>query len=199
MAVPRKGLTCNKKGEFKMAITLKEIAKYLEAEGFNYKHDEEQEAIVSGVSDNDQSAALFIRLQENGEMFSMDMKPMNDDERGPFNIPTEHPHLVILLQQLLYANYNSKFGAWEFDPKDGDIKFTIEFPVEDGTITQKQFVRILSGAFSALDAQKRFKEILKTGVVPSAEDSESAHMIQMLEAMLAQAKSGAKGSDSDGI
>lgn len=184
-----------------MAITLQEIAKYLEAEEFNYKLDAEREVIVTGVAKNGQSGALYIRMKENGEMFSLEMEPLKDDTSGHFDVSVNHPHLMLLLQQMLYANYQTKFGSWEYDPSDGDLKFTVELPVEDGTITLKQFHRIVSGAFTALDSQAAFKKILETGKVP-AEESQEEKAIALLKAMLAQAKASAdkkSSGESDGI
>ena len=184
-----------------MAITLEEIAKYLEAEEFKYELNTEREVLLAGIGNEGQSASLFIRMKERGEMFSLDMEPLKDDLSGHFDIPVEHPHLLVLLQQLLYANYETKFGAWEYDPKDGDLKFTIEFPVEDGTITAKQFHRILGGAFTALDSQAKFKKILETGEVPK-EESRGAKALAELETLLKQMKAEASqtsSDDSDGI
>lgn len=184
-----------------MAITLQDIAKYLQAEEFKYELNVEREVILTGIGKEDQSGALFIRMKEEGEMFSLEMEPLKDDESGHFDVPVDHPHILLLLQQMLYANYQTKFGSWEYDPNDGDLKFTIEFPVEDGTITAKQFQRIISGAFTALESQAVFKKILETGKVPEDKNQEE-QTIKLLEAMLAQVKAGASqesSDDSDGI
>ena len=179
-----------------MAITLEEIGVYLKAKEFNFQLDTEKEVIISGMSDGTEKGALLIRCKEDGEMFSLEMEPLNDDN-SPWDIPKDHQYAHLILPQLLYANYNTKFGTWEYDPTDGDIKYTIEIPVQDGTITQKQFERILSGVDTAFEYQAKFKHIYNTGTMPPEEDA-SAELQKMLEQMLTQIKA-SKKDEGDGI
>lgn len=183
-----------------MAFTLKQIGEYLTEMEFNFEDDKERDAIVTGAGNDSESAMIFIRAKENGEMFSLQMEPMKDDKSGMFDIPMDHENIHLLLPQLLYANYQSKFGTWEYDPSDGDIRFAIEIPLEDAQMTQKQFKRIISGVFSALEAQKKFKTIISTGEVPEEDDDEDQlEMLKKLVAMMEASKKGKSSDDEDGI
>ena len=127
------------------------------------------------------------------------MEPLKDDKSGMFDVSMDHEHIQLLLPQLLYANYQTKFGTWEYDPSDGDIRFAIEIPLEDAHMTQKQFRRIMSGVSTALKAQKKFKTIIKTGEVPEDDSDEAAEMLKKLMAMLKESKTGKSSDDEDGI
>lgn len=183
-----------------MAFTLEQIGEYLKELEFNFEHDTERDAIVTGAGKDGQSAMIFIRAKEDGEMFSLQMEPLNDDKSGPFDIPMDHEHIQLLLPQLLYANFQSKFGTWEYDPSDGDIRFAIEIPLEDAKMTENQFKRIMSMVFTALDEQKKFKTIINTGEVPEDDaDEDQLEMLKKLVAMMEAEKKDRSGGDEDGI
>lgn len=150
-----------------MAFTLEEIGAYFNND-VKFEIDTEQESLIFGMTDGTEKGMVFIRARENGEVFSLEMEPLNEDQ-SRFDIPSNHPHVHLALPQLLFANYSTKFGTWEYDPNDGDLKFSIEFPIEDGTITQKQFERILSGVSSAFEYQAQFRHVLETGTLPVQE------------------------------
>lgn len=182
-----------------MAFTLKEIGAYLKKNKMSFDIDKEKEILTLGMSDGTEKGALFIRAKEEGKIFSLEMEPMNDVKK-PLDIPNDHPHLNLVLPQLLFANYKTKFGTWEYDPSDGDLKFSIEFPIEDGTITQQQFERVLSGVNTAFEYQAKFRHILETGALPTQED-ELAQFKTLLDTMLEQmqAQKASGEEDKDGI
>ena len=93
-----------------------------------------------------------------------------------------------LFSHLLFLNYKTKFGTWEFDPSDGDIRLAVEIPLEDALMTEKQFLRIKDFMVQNGDTHAdEILHILKTGEAP--EDDSKADMVAMLEKMLADLKS----------
>lgn len=178
-----------------MAVTLEEIGGFLETTGYKFEHDQENDLILTGLQNKNEKGAIFIKTKENGDVFTLEMEPL-DEEGNPFDISLASDHVGLVFQQMLYANYNTKFGTWEYDPSDGDLRFTVEIPLEDATMTQKQFDRVLSGANTALEYQSKFKYILEHGEIP--EDSTQEEMIGQLEELLAMLKKDAV-ADEDGI
>ena len=148
-----------------MAFTLQQIAGYLDGMGLRYDHNKDNDVVLSGLSDGESSGAIFIRALEDGDVFDLQLEPL-DGKKKNLDIPKEHEHIKALLLQLLHYNYEAKFGAWEYDPSDGDLKFTIEIPLEDALMTQKQFGRIWSMAQMAVGKIAEIKEILNTGKLP---------------------------------
>jgi len=169
-----------------MAFTLEEIVAYLKNDEMKFDIDKEKHVLRLGLTDGNEKGLVTITAQEDGELFSLYMDPMNENNEA-FDIPLDHPHLNLVLPQLLFANFRTKFGTWEYDPRDGDLRFAIEFPVEDGTITQNQFNRIINCVTSMFEFQAKFRHILEKGSLPS-EKNEDDELLALLEKVLGQFK-----------
>lgn len=178
-----------------MAVTLEQIGGFLDSMKLKYNHGKDGSVIVLFSGDDDSIYSHFIRVKDEGVIFEWQMQIVTDDKEN-LRIK-EHKYLSKVLAHLLFLNYQTKFGTWEFDPSDGDIRLAIEIPLEDATMTEKQFNRIASymlrnGASHAEDIMY----ILKNGEAP---ESDEAEMIATLEAMLAKLKGTSSSDTSDGI
>ena len=182
-----------------MAVTLKQLIGYLEnAEmKYDYNEGEENERILLVSGDENSTYAHFIRAKEDGDIFEWNMQIL-DANKDNLHIK-DHKYAAKVLSHILYLNYQTKFGTWEYDPSDGDIRLAVEIPLEDAQMTEKQFNRIsglmLRDGSSHAD---QIMHILNTGEIP--EDDREAEMIAQLEAMLAQLKgtsSDSAATDSD--
>lgn len=180
-----------------MAVTTEELSGWLD--GLGAEHHIDDERIIFGVGNGETNKGVIIELKENGEMFQMYMNLLDND----INIVkiTEHEHLHLMLTHLLSMNHRTKFGTWEYNPTDGEIQCAVEIPLEDATMTQKQFERIFE--YFVNNVQDGFDEILKileTGELPQKEDSYE-ELLAMLAALRSDLKA-AKASDTneeDGI
>ena len=162
-----------------MAITLNEISRWLEEDDTKHQVKEEKDLIVFGAQ-GDVKTAHFIKLRENGDMFKYEIQ-MLDEEQNMFKVDKNHQYIQTILEYLLYENYNTKFGCWEYDYNDGDLKYTIEIPLEDATMTQKQLKRISSLAFGDVDTMfNNITKILKTGEMPEDDDSSTDDLLKKL-------------------
>lgn len=178
-----------------MAVTLEEIAGYLEKAELKYDYDKDREVIVLASGDEDSTYAHFIRTQENGEIFKWQMQILDDNQD---NLAVkEHKYLDKFLAHMLYLNYSTKFGTWEYDPSDGDVRLAVEIPLEDALMTEKQFLRIAGLMLkNGSEEAEELLEVLETGEFPKQDNSET---IAQLEAMLASLKGTDSDSDEDGI
>ncbi len=138
-----------------MGMSLETISKWLDEDDTKHHHDQEKEVIIFGAK-GDVQTIHFIRLREEGELFDYQVQIRVDDEN--LVVPSDHTNINKLLQYLLHKNYVTKFGCWEYDYTDGDIRFSVEIPLEDGSLTQKQFNRITSMMYTNVDTM--CKEIL---------------------------------------
>ena len=120
-----------------MAVTLQEISSWLDKLETKHHLDEDREVVVYGFGSEEQAQSVYIRAKEDGEMFEVNMQLL-DDNKDNKNIK-DHEHASKVLQHMLYLNYKTKFGTWEFDPSDGDIRLAVEIPLEDAIMTEKQF------------------------------------------------------------
>ena len=161
-----------------MGMDLKTISQWLTEDDTKHRYDEEKGVIVFGAQ-GDVRTAHFIRLKEEGEMLSYQVQIL-DEEADNIAVPEDHEHIVVLMKYLLKENYDTKFGCWEYDHNDGDLRYSVGFPLEDATLTQKQFTRISGLMYRDVDTMmSKILKILETGEVPE-DESESNDLLKKL-------------------
>ncbi len=145
-----------------MAVNVQEIGAYLDQLGWDYRIDEEEERIVTGVEgDNVEDFLIVVQLDEDGKFFRVFAPQVLSGVK-------DHPHKAAILQTMLVISWETKMLQWEYDPSDGEIRAIIEFPIEDSTLTEKQFNRCLSALIQLVDnvAIPRLQEVMETGHDP---------------------------------
>lgn len=157
-----------------MSTTLTQLAQHLDNREWNYQLDEENDRIVTGVhSDNVENFLISIQLDEDGEFLHF---------VAPQLLTADSNCVFIgkLFQTLLVIQYEVKMIRFEYDPTDGEIKASIELPLEDAELTEQQFNRALSSLINLVEsAMPRIKEVLSTGIDPGKKKLGE----QLLEAM----------------
>ena len=180
-----------------MAITLNEIKSWLDAKGLNYIESEKHDSAVHLSFSNDgYRGYVKIELEENGELIQVYCNELVADAE-PLKVK-DHKHQLLVLQYLLDRNYREKFGTWELDPTDGEVRFAVEIPLEDNTLTEKQFNRIM---YRALNTQENFEAIhtiLETGELPE-DDSKTEALLAELMKMLEEHQQQNGADEDDGI
>ncbi len=145
-----------------MAANLQQIARYLDNLGWEYRFDEEADRIITGVeADHLEDFLIVVQLDEDGRFFRLFAPQVLEDVK-------EHPYKSAILQTMLAISWETKMLQWEYDPSDGEIRAIIEFPLEDSTLTEKQFNRCLSALVEIVDsiAIPRLQEVMETGEDP---------------------------------
>jgi hypothetical protein len=145
-----------------MAANLEQIARYLDNLGWDYRLDEEEDRIVTGVeSEYVEDFLIVVQLDEEGRFFRLFAPQVLAGVK-------DHPHKAAILQTMLAISWETKMLQWEYDPSDGEIRAIIEFPLEDSILTEKQFNRCLSGLVQLVDnvALPRLKAVMETGQDP---------------------------------
>ena len=165
-----------------MATTLQQVKGYLDEKGFKYDLDEKKQLIRTGFnmdnyadSDGDKSVRIVVRLYENGEFIEVLAPNLYTYKEGP--------NALALLQACLIASWHTKMIQFEHDPSDGEIRATIEVPIEDSTLTSRQFHRVLKGLITFVDKfHPMLKGAMDTGkiVPPEDEDRRMAEVMEML-------------------
>jgi hypothetical protein len=160
-----------------MGVTLKQIAGYLDKRGWKYKIDEEEDRILTGVyAENVEDFLIVIQLDEEGEFFELFAPRVLAGVK-------DHPYRDAILQTMLSISWETKMLQWEYDPSDGEIRAIIEFPLEDSTLTERQFNRCLYGLIRLVDevAMPRLKTVMETGTDPG-DVEEGERLLLTLEA-----------------
>ena len=169
-----------------MAVTLKEISGWLDNRELNHQVLGDKNTIILGFQGKDElQCGVKIELEEDGSLLQVYSNLLMNKDQDILKVKN-HEHSALVLQHMLKINYDEKFGTWEFDPKDGEVRFAVEVPLEDATMTEKQFNRIMG---HVLDSDSGFSDILKimeTGECPEddVEDMFASFMTEMLKAKL---------------
>ncbi|MEY2979308.1 MAG: hypothetical protein RLZZ435_3447 [Cyanobacteriota bacterium] len=157
-----------------MATTLSQLAQYLDQRGWKYQIDRSSDRIITGVNaDNLDRFIIVLQLTENGEFLQLHAPQILTLSDHVYKGPT--------LQTLATIQYQVKMLRLEYDPSDGEVRASIELPLEDAILTQRQFDRALSGLIQLVDhhAVPRLRQTLATGTDPGA-PSVAQQLIQSL-------------------
>jgi hypothetical protein len=127
-----------------------ELAKHLDAEGLRYQRRPEAGDLLTGFRMNayrDPQGNPVLRLvvrTENEGTFLRVFAPFVYDLKGC-------AHRDAAFQALLVANYRTNMVQFEFDPNDSEVRASVEVPVEDATVTQRQLRAVLHGMATVVD------------------------------------------------
>ncbi len=160
-----------------MAATLDQISTYLDGRGWKYRLDPEECRIYTGVKGvNVENLLIVIELEEEGEFFAIYAPQVLSGVRN-------HPYKAAILQTMLSISWETKMLQWEYDPRDGEIRAIIEFPLEDSTLTERQFNRCLRALIDIVDemAIPRLNEVMETGIDPGDEDEGERLLLALQE------------------
>jgi hypothetical protein len=145
-----------------MGTTLDRISDYLTPHGLTYQSQPEKSRILIWVeTDRDEKLLVVIQLDEDGRFFKLFAPEVLAGVQ-------EHPHKAAILQTMLSISWETKMLQWEYDPSDGEIRAIIEFPLEDSTLTERQFNRCFNGLVEIVGswALPRLHEVMETGSDP---------------------------------
>jgi hypothetical protein len=146
-----------------MSINLDLLTNYLEQLQLSHEIQRKEERIIIGFNtDNVGKLPIIICLSEEGEFLQF-YAP------GLLNV-NDRVFKGVAFQTMAVLSYEMKLLRFEYDPTDGEVRASIELPIEDGTITFKQFQRCLLGLVQLIDdkAMPRLKAVLARGEDPGA-------------------------------
>jgi hypothetical protein len=126
-----------------MPTTLSSLSTLLDSAGI--KHRQKDDYIRTGFStdlyeddDGDFGVNIVLRLEENGELLRI-QAPM------AYRLPKEaSPETQFaVLRTINQLHWESKILQVEMDSEDGEIRLSIDFPIEDGQLTETQLARMV--------------------------------------------------------
>lgn len=165
-----------------MAMTIDDIARILDKMAFKYgRHDDTSikffmtmERFVDPDS-GDKSLLLIAQLLEDGEYFQM---------YAPAAFRVKGEHQDAFLRACAMIQWRTKLIQFEWDETDGEVRPVIEFPLEDGRITTKQFRRCVGGMVSLMDEYfPVLQQAAQHGIVDfDAKQSEGSALLDRVKA-----------------
>lgn len=114
-----------------MPIDIRTLVGYLEEEGLIFDVGRDGGAIYVPFS----GAMVICRVVEDGGGLLVYAPNVFMLERGEF--------YEAALQYMADHNYRVKIGVFGYDPRDGECHVAHFLPVEDGTVTRRQFIRLV--------------------------------------------------------
>lgn len=170
-----------------MAITIEQVEGYMNNMGLRFKRVDNG-TIVFGMRmrtyrdpDGEEGLKLVIRLRENGEYFEI---------FAPKAFNAVGPHVDAFLKACMMIHWRTKLIQFEYDASDGEIRPIIEFPLEDGTLTEKQLERCIGGICGLLDEYYPvLRKALDEGVVEFPDEIAGLPQVAaegLIEALLAR-------------
>lgn len=147
-----------------MAMTIDEIARILDQMEFKYmKRDDNTVGFFMRMKtyenpeNGENSLLLIAQLLEDGEYFQL---------FAPKAFVVKGEHQDAFLRACAIIQWKTKLIQFEWDRNDGEVRPVIEFPLEDGKMTRKQFERCVQGICAILDEFfPKLKKAAEEGVV----------------------------------
>lgn len=168
-----------------MATTLQQVKGYLDEKGVKYHFDGGKQAIKAVFDmesyvdpEGEKALLIVVRLHENGEFIEAFAPHLYKYKDGPNVLP--------VLQACLVACWMTKMIQFEYDPSDGEIRATIEVPLEDSTLTSRQLDRMIRGLLQFAEKfHPMIKAAIETGkiVPPEDDDKRMDEVMEMLRRM----------------
>lgn len=123
-----------------MAIKMEDILAALDEANLRYSlHELTQEPVILFPADNYQNdngrplLIVVVQLTEEGEYIKFFVP-------AAYHIPLDDSAYAVL-KTFAITSWQVKLLDFEVDPGDGEVRPTIDFPIEDGTITTEQIRR----------------------------------------------------------
>ena len=166
-----------------MAMSIQDVKDFLKDVGLNFQEkDEETLLFPYSDTDIDEKILVVVKLEEDGEFLSMRTVKHLDD----LVAEADEEKRRALLDWMLFQNYRSKIGAWEYDPSDHDHHLAVSMGVEDGTPTKKQLMRMLAVMVKSVELIPEMKKVLgieTAGDDQSEADKKRAELLAQLAAL----------------
>lgn len=133
-----------------MATTINQVAKYLSKANLKFKHEAEHDRIYLAFDTDTyvdthgrKQMVVYLELKESGEFLRVFVPNCYLYRNGP--------HEEAVFQSCLIAGWRSKMVRFQRDPQDGEIRASIDVPLEDAKLTQAQVNRYIAAMTEVIE------------------------------------------------
>ena len=184
-----------------MSTTIEEIKGFLDAERLKYQHREGATFLHAGFTlkryrnpEKENKLRLFIAVEEHGEFLKVGAPGAYkfDPNGNSFN-------KLALFQTLLQISHMTKMAQFEYDPDDGDIQASIEFPLEDSKLTRRQLMLCVNNLTDIVGIyHEHIMDAIKGGVTPESERQKKQAFDEFMKKRRQERRRDFEGEESDG-
>jgi hypothetical protein len=143
-----------------MATNLQQIASFLDNRDWRYHLEPQKNRIITAVnSETVDKFVIVIKIEEDGKYLSLFIPELLSIK--------DHVYKGVAFQTMLAIAWEVKLLRWEYDSSDGEVRTSVNLPLEDAPLTEKQFNRLLSGLIRLTErGMERLQQVLATGNDP---------------------------------
>ena len=149
-----------------MATTYETICGFLEKEEIHFHRHDDGAILVQYDTERyrdpqgEANVLIAITLENEGRFVKIFVPNAFSYHEGPYK--------AVVLQAALFVNFRSKMLQFEYDPRDGEIRAMIEFPLEDSLLTEEQFFRAFHGLLALVEECSPFMHQAMHGTLDAA-------------------------------
>jgi hypothetical protein len=149
-----------------MATTYEAICEFLDNREIVYQRHENGEILVQYETEKyrnpggEAAVLMVVRLEQDGRFIKIFVPNAFSYHEGPYK--------AVVLQAALFVNYQSKMLQFEYDPRDGEIRAMVEFPLEDSDLSEEQFFRAFLGLCALVEEYSPFIHQAMQGTLDAA-------------------------------
>jgi hypothetical protein len=127
-------------------LTLDQLCRYLEEDGFGHNVHEDGAAIETGFRARTGTFRLMIFLRHEPALLGVIV-------RIPETVP--EPKRPEVAEAIARANYGLSLGCFELDMSDGELDFRVSMPIGGASLAHEQFRSLLGAAMWTTDRYHR--------------------------------------------
>jgi nephrocystin-3 len=156
-----------------MPISIADLASMMDAEGYPYKVRDDGETNVICCSVSTES----YRDTNGHSGVGLVIDVLEDDAYVTIVAPRAYyladcPHKAAALEAFMGMQWRSEMVVCEYDSDDGEVRPSVSVAVEDGNLTQRQFLRLLWSIPQFLDRwHSCIVQAMETGIIDFDSDS----------------------------
>ncbi|HSH76075.1 MAG TPA: YbjN domain-containing protein [Longimicrobiales bacterium] len=176
-------------------MTMDELQALVRGQDLKYFVDPDRDALLLGVRGLHASYRFVISLQVDGTF--LQFRTIDYLQCG-----ADHPHHALVLRVLAAINVEKRLVKFAWDASDGEIVAYADVWLEDGTLTERQFRRMLQNFMPTVDfAHERIRQTLESGRDPGEEGilealtTGASGLPPDLSALLEKLRKGESGED----
>ncbi len=143
-----------------MSMTLDELKRLFDAQKLVYFLAPDRPALLTSFAGLNGNYQVITHLEVEGTF--LQLRTLNW-----LHCPASNPALGEVLKAAGDENFQRRLVKIGWDPSDGELVAYADVWIEDGTLTQQQFLRMLSVYLPVIDmAYGRLREAIETGQDP---------------------------------
>jgi len=149
-----------------MATTYEKVCDYLTKREIQFERHEDGAILVQYNTEKyrdpkgEANVLVAIQLENEGRFLKIFVPNAFSYHEGPYK--------AVVLQAALFVNFQSKMLQFEYDPRDGEIRAMVEFPLEDSPLTEEQFFRAFHGLCVLVEEYSPFIHHAMRGTLDAA-------------------------------